>query len=308
MLEIQQLVKQYGKFTAVDGLDLSVSKGSIFGFVGPNGAGKTTTMRIMAGLLKATSGQVLIDGLDVTQSPKQLKEKIGYMPDFFGVYDNLRVREYMEFYASAYQIPYKEQKDLIANLLDIVDLSHKIEDYVDFLSRGMKQRLCLARSLLHDPKLLILDEPASGLDPKARIEMKEVLKQLQQMDKTIIISSHILPELAEMCTEVAIIKGGKLAIQGTIQNIMYQLQKKRLIQVQTLGEQAPLIQLLKQQPLITSVQENATDVIFDFTGNDKELSEILKQLIQAEISILNFFEKEGNLEEAFMQIMGGDAI
>lgn len=308
MLEIKDLVKQYGKFTAVDHLTLSVGKGAICGFVGPNGAGKTTTMRIMAGLLNATSGTVIIDGVDVTKNPRALREKIGYMPDFFGVYDNLKVTEYMDFYAGAYGIPYKERGPIIDNLLEIVDLSHKKESYVDSLSRGMKQRLCLARSLVHDPELLILDEPASGLDPRARVEMKEVLKQLQEMGKTILISSHILPELAEMCTEVCIINGGKLAAQGSVQEIMQKLTQKRIIQVQTLSEKDKMIGILKEQPSIRSMVENTKDVEFDFTGNDEELANILKQLVLADIPLIIFKEKEGNLEEVFMQVTGGENV
>ena len=308
LLEIKDLVKQYGKFTAVDHLTLSVGKGAICGFVGPNGAGKTTTMRIMAGLLNATSGTVIIDGVDVTKNPRALREKIGYMPDFFGVYDNLKVTEYMDFYAGAYGIPYKERGPIIDNLLEIVDLSHKKESYVDSLSRGMKQRLCLARSLVHDPELLILDEPASGLDPRARVEMKEVLKQLQEMGKTILISSHILPELAEMCTEVCIINGGKLAAQGSVQEIMQKLTQKRIIQVQTLSEKDKMIGILKEQPSIRSMVENTKDVEFDFTGNDEELANILKQLVLADIPLIFFKEKEGNLEEVFMQVTGGENV
>ena len=308
MLEIKGLVKNYGQFRAVDELELFVEKGNIFGFVGPNGAGKTTTMRIIAGLLKSTSGSVVIDGVDVTKSPKALKEKIGYMPDFFGVYDNLKVTEYMDFYAGAYGIAYKDRKDLIDNLLDIVDLSHKTDSYVDSLSRGMKQRLCLARSLVHDPELLILDEPASGLDPKARIEMKEILKQLQGMGKTIIISSHILPELAEMCTQVGIINHGKLAVQGSVNDIMQKLSKKRVVFVQTLGQKDKLIEVLSQLPKVEHVGENAQDVEFSFVGEDKDLTHILKQLILADIPIIHFKEKEGNLEEVFMKIVGGATI
>ncbi len=308
MLEIKDLVKKYGKFTAVDHLTVSVEKGAICGFVGPNGAGKTTTMRIMAGLLSATSGNVRIDEVDVIQNPRALREKIGYMPDFFGVYDNLKVTEYMDFYAGAYGIAYKERKPIIDNLLEIVDLAHKKDSYVDSLSRGMKQRLCLARSLVHDPELLILDEPASGLDPRARIEVKEVLKQLKELGKTIMISSHILPELAEMCTEICIINQGKLAAQGSVQEIMQRLSHKRIIHVQPLGEKEALLRVLKEQPLVRIVSENTKDVAFDFTGTDEELANILKQLVLAEIPLLSFREKEGNLEEVFMQVTGGQSV
>jgi ABC-2 type transport system ATP-binding protein len=307
-LKIDGLVKNYGKFTAVDRLTLSVEKGAVCGFVGPNGAGKTTTMRIMAGLLNATSGSVIIDGVEVTKNPRALREKIGYMPDFFGVYDNLKVTEYMDFYAGAYGISYKERGPIIDNLLEIVDLAHKKDSYVDSLSRGMKQRLCLARSLVHDPELLILDEPASGLDPRARVELKEVLKQLQGMGKTIIISSHILTELAELCTEICIINQGKLAAQGSVQEIMQKLSQKRIIHVQPLNEMDRMLQILKEQPLIRSIVENTKDAEFDFTGTNEQLANVLKQLILSEIPILSFKEKEGNLEEVFMQVTGGENV
>ena len=306
MLEIKHLIKKYGKFTAVDDLNLTIPESSIFGFVGPNGAGKTTTMKIMSGLLKATDGSVMIDGVDVTKNPKALKEHIGYMPDFFGVYDDLKVSEYMDFYAGTYYIPYEQREDLINNLLEIVDLSHKKDAYVDGLSRGMKQRLCLARSLIHDPKLLILDEPASGLDPRARVEMKEVLKQLQTMGKTIIISSHILPELAEMCTEVGIIDKGHIVVQGTVQEIMKQMTKVRRIQIRPLENMTALMKLLEEQPIVEDVIENTFDVEFSYQGEDKELAGLLKQIILADIELVYFKEKEGNLEEIFMQVTGGE--
>ncbi|NDO46742.1 ABC transporter ATP-binding protein [Clostridium sp. MD294] len=306
MLEIKHLMKKYGKFTAVDDLNLTVPESSIFGFVGPNGAGKTTTMKIMSGLLKATDGSVIIDGVDVTKNPKALKEHIGYMPDFFGVYDDLKVSEYMDFYAGTYYIPYEQRESLINNLLEIVDLSHKKDTYVDSLSRGMKQRLCLARSLIHDPKLLILDEPASGLDPRARVEMKEVLKQLQIMGKTIIISSHILPELAEMCTEVGIIDKGHIVVQGTVQEIMKQMTKVRRIQIRPLENMTALMKLLEEQPLVEDIIENTFDIEFSYQGEDKELAELLKQIVLADIAIIYFKEKEGNLEEIFMQVTGGE--
>lgn len=304
MLEIKELVKRYGNFTAVNGLNLSVTDGSIFGFVGPNGAGKTTTMKIMSGLLSATSGSVQIGGMDVTGQPAKLREHIGYMPDFFGVYDNLKVSEYMDFYAGTYYIPYGERPALIDSLLEIVDLTDKKNDYVDSLSRGMKQRLCLARSLVHDPELLILDEPASGLDPRARIEMKEILKQLQVMGKTIIISSHILPELAEMCTEVGIIDKGKITAQGSVQEILLQLTKHRVIVVKVLEKMEGLFELLKEQPMVKNLLEETGQAEFEFVGDDKELSHLLKEMVAKEIPVVSFKEKEGNLEEIFMQVTG----
>lgn len=308
MLEIKGLVKKYGKFTAVDGLSLTVEDGAIFGFVGPNGAGKTTTMRIMVGLLSATSGSVIINGVDVTKNPKALREKIGYMPDFFGVYDNLKVTEYMDFYAGTYDIPYKDRGALIDSLLEIVDLADKKEAYVDSLSRGMKQRLCLARSLVHDPEILILDEPASGLDPRARVEMKEVLKQLQLMGKTIVISSHILPELAEMCTQVGIITKGKLATQGTVQDIMHRMSRNREIIIKPLDKIEELLKLLKEQPLVKGIRQNAADITFDYDGEDADMSALLKQIVLADIPLLSFREKDGNLEDIFMQVTGGEAV
>ncbi|NLK97157.1 ABC transporter ATP-binding protein [Defluviitalea saccharophila] len=305
MLEIQNLVKKYGKFTAVDGLSLTINEGEIFGFVGPNGAGKTTTMKIMAGLLSATSGKVFINGVDVTAHPRKLREKIGYMPDFFGVYDNLKVDEYMDFYAGTYNIPYSEREAIIDNLLELVDLSHKKDAYVDTLSRGMKQRLCLARSLVHDPDILILDEPASGLDPRARVEMKEVLKQLKTLGKTIIISSHILPELAELCTVIGIIEKGKIAAYGTVAQIMKQLTQKRMIKIKTMGNMDQLVTILKEQPNIHDIIEKIDEVEVEFDGDDTQLSYLLKKIIQQDIPLISFSEKEGNLEDIFMQITQG---
>ncbi len=308
MLEIKGLVKQYGNFTAVDHLDLSVAEGAVFGFVGPNGAGKTTTMRIMAGLLGATSGSVQIDGIDVIQNPLLLREKIGYMPDFFGVYDNLKVSEYMDFYAGAYEIPYRSREAIINPLLDLVNLADKKDAYVDVLSRGMKQRLCLARSLVHDPKLLILDEPASGLDPRARIEMKEALKQLQHLNKTILISSHILPELAQMCTQVGIMDSGKLLVQGSVGDIMQRLSQKRVISVRSNGDVGKITYVLQEHPLVRSIVQNQGDLEFDFEGTDADLAEILKSLVMKGVPIIHFKEKEGDLEDVFMQVTGGDLL
>ncbi|NLK21308.1 MAG: ABC transporter ATP-binding protein [Epulopiscium sp.] len=305
MLEIVNLVKQYGKFTAVDDLSLSISDGEIFGFVGPNGAGKTTTMRIMAGLLNSTSGKVFIKGIDVTAHPRKLRESIGYMPDFFGVYDNLKVDEYMDFYAGMYKVPYSERTGIIDNLLELVDLSHKKNAYVDTLSRGMKQRLCLARSLVHDPDILILDEPASGLDPRARVEMKEVLKQLKTLGKTIIISSHILPELAELCNIIGIIERGKIVALGSVADIMKEISQKRYIKIKTSGKIEELIVILKEQPDIQEITQKAEEVEFEFDGDDNKLFMLLKQIVQKDVPVILFGEKEGNLEDIFMKITKG---
>lgn len=306
MLKIEGLVKKYGKFTAVDHLDMHVNKGSIFGFVGPNGAGKTTTMKIMAGLLSANEGSVIIDGIDVSQNADLLKQKIGYMPDFFGVYTDLRVDEYMDFYAGTYYIPYEQRGEIIDNLLELVDLSHKRKAYVDSLSRGMKQRLCLARALVHDPDILILDEPASGLDPRARIEMKEVLKQLSTLDKTIIISSHILPELAEMCTEIGIINHGQMIDSGSVTDIMRHISKERIIEIKPLDKMQELTFMLEQMPDVSDIVSNTFDITFSYRGDDEGLARILAQMVSDGIPVLSFREKEGNLEDIFMQLTGGE--
>ncbi|WP_235588728.1 ABC transporter ATP-binding protein, partial [Sporosarcina koreensis] len=231
MIEIKGLTKKYGQFTALDELNLTLDEGTVFGFVGANGAGKSTTFLIVSTLLQPTSGDVFIDGVSVREKPADIRKLIGYMPDFFGVYDQLKADEYLDFYGASYGIPEEERKKLIPQLLELVNLSHKRYSYVDLLSRGMKQRLCLARCLIHDPKVLILDEPASGLDPRARIEMRDILKTLKGMGKTILISSHILPELAEMCDEIGVIDNGKLIAHGSVAEIQKKLQGEKTITV-----------------------------------------------------------------------------
>jgi len=302
MLEIKGLTKVYGTQIAVDGLDLAVDCGSVFGFVGPNGAGKTTTFKIITGLLAPSSGRVLLSGVDVAASPKLAHTKIGYMPDFFGVYDNLKVREYMDFYADTYYIPYSQRKETINNLLELVDLQDKLDAYVDSLSRGMKQRLCLARSLVHDPELLVLDEPASGLDPRSRIEMKEVLKQLRTLGKTVIISSHILPELAEMCSSIGIIHHGKMVATGTVEEILKTLERTRVIKIKPLGDMKSLVQFLREHPEAGDISQNSEDVEFSFAGDDEALALIANQLVQRGIRFIGLQEKQGNLEEIFMEL------
>lgn len=307
MLEIKNLYKRYGKFYAVNDLNLSITEGEIFGFVGPNGAGKSTTMKIICGLLTATSGEVSIDGVDALRHNKKVKESIGYMPDFFGVYDDLKVDEYLDFYASIYKISEKNgnRKKIISDLLELVDLGHKREAYVDNLSRGMKQRLCLARSLIHNPKLLVLDEPASGLDPRARVEMKAILRNLKDMGKTILISSHILSELAEMCTSIGIIDNGKIVISGTVNEIMQTIYSKKVIRVKVTDKMDEAELILKEFPFIDKITTGENLLQAGFDGGEEEMSRVLATLVRRDIPVATFTQLDGNLEDVFMKVTKG---
>ncbi|MBU3195108.1 ABC transporter ATP-binding protein [Clostridium algidicarnis] len=302
MLEIKDLKKSYGKFIALDGVSLNIKKGEIFGFVGPNGAGKTTTMKIVAGLLEADFGEVYVDGIDGMRENKKLKEKIGYMPDFFGVYENLKTIEYLEFYASIYGVVGKEAKKLSMDLLEIVNLKDKADFYVDGLSRGMKQRLCLARSLVHNPELLILDEPASGMDPRARYEMKSILKNLREMGKTILISSHILPELAELCTNIGIIEDGKMVVTSTVDEIMMKMNYAHPIKIKLLDKVEGGVKLLKELPYLNNLIVDNNNITVGFGGKEEEMVEVLKVLINNDIPVVSFAKESGNLEDIFMKI------
>lgn len=313
MLQIENLTKNYGKFQALDHLNLHIEKGEIFGFVGPNGAGKTTTMRIVCGLLKATSGSVHVDGVDAISNPEDIKRKVGYVPDFFGVYDNLQVMEYMEFYGSMYGMEKEEVDEISRGLLELVNLSDKENVFVDTLSRGMKQRLCVARALIHNPDLLVLDEPNSGLDPRARFEMKEVLKNLGSMGKTIIISSHILPELSEMCSSIGIMERGKLIVSGKVDEIM---QKSRGIQPIKMRAFAPeytdrtkehdyISMVLREQPLVSKVNFTEDEILVSFGGDEKEAAQLLKTLFERNILVSSFHREKEDLESLFLEITGG---
>lgn len=306
MLKITGLVKKYGKFTAVNGLELNVPKGEIYGFVGPNGAGKTTTMKIISGLMASDSGEVLVNGIDAIKNTRKAKEAIGYMPDFFGVYDDLKVTEYLDFYASIYKINAAERKKICDDLLELVDLNDKREAYVDSLSRGMKQRLCLARSLVHNPELLVLDEPASGMDPRARVEMKEILRTLKDMGKTIIISSHILPELSELCTSIGIIDRGKIVISGTVAEIMQQVYSKRFIRIKLGGKMKEAQRITLEFPEVTSITEGEGFIEAGFEGNDEGMGMLLKELVKRDIPVISFAQMDGNLEDVFMKVTKGD--
>lgn len=306
MVKIEELRKNYGKFQALDGMNLDIKKGELFGFVGPNGAGKTTTMRIMSGLLSADAGTVMVGDVNVTAHPTKVKDIIGYMPDFFGVYDNLRAIEYMEFFASIYGFYGKSARKLCLEMMDLVNLADKENAYVDGLSRGMKQRLCLARCLIHSPELLILDEPASGLDPRARFEMKEILRNLSDMGKTILISSHILPELAEMCTNVGIVEHGKLVVSGTVDDIMSRMNSSNPLVIKFEEGQEETIHFLKENPAIENISIRADRVYIGFQGNSMDEGRLLSEMVGHGAVISSYGREEGNLESLFMQITGNE--
>ena len=307
MIEIRDLTKRYGSFTALDHLNLSLEEGIVFGFVGANGAGKSTTFSILATLLSPTSGDALINGKSVVKEPKEVRKQIGYMPDFFGVYDQLKVDEYLDFYGASYGIQLAERQVLIPQLLELVNLTSKRYEYVDLLSRGMKQRLCLARALIHDPKVLILDEPASGLDPRARVEMRDILRNLKSMGKTILISSHILPELAEMCDEIGVIDNGKLIAHGNVAAIQAQLQGEKRIVMKVTDRINEVRAYLEEDPHISSIDvlEHRLEIAFNYRGTDAEQVALLKKAILADLPIYALSEEEKDLEDVFMAITKG---
>jgi ABC-2 type transport system ATP-binding protein len=319
LVRLRDLTKRYGAFTALDSLSLDIERGSIFGFIGPNGAGKTTTMRILATLLAPTTGDAWVGDVRLSENPQEIRRQIGYMPDFFGVYNDMRVWEYLDFFAGAYHVPVAARAAMVTDLLTLVDLTGKRDNYVDELSRGMKQRLGLARTLVHDPSLLILDEPASGLDPRARIELRELLKELRQLGKTIIISSHILTELAEVCTHVGIIERGRLLVSGSIDEILHHMQPARAIQVRVLGRGARGMEVLRSVPGVQEVTwlpgagatppaGEAPGVVPDgpgllrarVLGDEHLLGAMLATLVRSEVPVYSFHEEVSDLEDIFL--------
>ncbi|MFZ1396969.1 MAG: ABC transporter ATP-binding protein [Candidatus Promineifilaceae bacterium] len=311
IIEIQGLTKKYGDLTALNDLTLNIQEGEVFGFIGPNGAGKTTTMRILTTLLKPSSGKAWVAGESVIDNPRAVRRNIGYMPDFFGVYDDMKVWEYLDFFAACYDIPQSTRLGMVDDLLALVDLGHKKDAFVDSLSRGMKQRLCLARTLAHDPQVLILDEPASGLDPRARIERRELLRELKPMGKTIFFSSHILSEVADICTSIAILEAGGLVAYGDMAEMKRQLRAHRLIQLRALGDLTPIQEFLLRheavESIITSEEMDipSDSLRFDFTGDDAALSQLLASLIGNKFQVVAFQEETGDLEDVFLQVTKG---
>jgi ABC-2 type transport system ATP-binding protein len=305
------LIKRYPGTVAVAGLDLDIAEGEIFGLVGPNGAGKTTTLRILATLLRPTAGEAEIAGISVTKNPDAARRVLGFMPDVFGVYDDMKVWEYLDFFARCYGIPASRRRQMIGDLLDLVDLGDKRNSYVQGLSRGMQQRLCLAHTLVHDPQVLLLDEPASGLDPRARVELRELLRELRSLGKTILISSHILPELEELCTSVAIVDHGRVLAQGRVADIERRLRAGAVLRVKLLVEEpalGPARAWFAEQPFVASASVNPDGTIeIGFRGDDQATARLLAAAVGAGLPIMTFARAASDLEELFLQVTAQNA-
>jgi ABC-2 type transport system ATP-binding protein len=310
IVRTEGLVKRYDGTLAVAGVDLTVEAGEIFGQVGPNGAGKTTTLRILATLLAPSAGTAEIAGMSVTRNPDQVRRVIGFMPDSFGVYDDMKVWEYLDFFARCYGIAPAARRRVITDLLELVDLAPKRLEYVQTLSRGMQQRLCLAHSLVHDPQVLLLDEPASGLDPRARVELRELLRELRAMGKTILISSHILPELEELCTSVAIIDRGQVLAQGRVAEIEKRLRFGAVLRVKLLLEgealEAARDRLAGDDDVASAVLLDDGTIELGFRGDDEATARLLKETVAAGLPVVSFSRAASDLEELFLQVTAAD--
>lgn len=305
MIETKRLTKHYGNLAALIDLDLVIEAGDIFGFIGPNGAGKTTTMRILVTLLEPSRGQAFIDGLDITKKGKAVRRIVGYMPDFMGIYDDLKVFEYLEFFAAAFSIEHKKRKSIVEGVLELTDLQSKKSFTVDSLSRGMQQRLGLARVLIHDPKVLVLDEPASGLDPRARIEIRELLRELKRMGKTIMISSHILSELEEICDHIGIIEHGRLVFSGTMEEIRQRMGVQSKVRVRVANNQQRAIELLSALPVVEDVQSTGGYIAVTLRKDQKTDGIIARALVNGDIDIVSLEPQQVKLDEAFLQLTKG---
>jgi ABC-2 type transport system ATP-binding protein len=304
-VEIENLWVQYGAVRAVQGISFEIPQGEVFGFIGPNGAGKTSTIKVLATLITPNHGRVRIDGIDVMRHPMAVRKIIGYMPDFFGVYEDLTAREYLHFFAAAYQVPRLQRDSVIADVLALTELTHKIDEPVDALSRGMKQRLALARVLLHDPQLLLLDEPASGLDPRARIEVRELLKALQAMGKTILISSHILHELAQLCTRIGIIEAGQLITEGSLNDIYRRLGLLQVVHVQVVNLDDALVDRIRQLNGVDNVEVHADRLALRVRAELIAAEDLLDELHRLGARIRMFQPEAMDMETAFMKLTQG---
>jgi len=305
VVHIENLYVSYGTTQAVRGVSFDIPKGEVFGFIGPNGAGKSTTIKVLATLIKPDRGIVAVNGIDVQDAPMTIRKMIGYMPDFFGVYEDLTAAEYLHFYAAAFQIPRKDRERIIADVLTLVDLEHKIQAPVDSLSRGMKQRLSLARVLLHDPDLLLLDEPASGLDPRARIEMRELLKTLKEMGKTIIISSHILHELAQFCTRIGIIEAGRMITEGSLQQIYHSLGLLQVVHVQVLNLTDEFIDRIRRMHGVENLERQSDRLSIRLRAEEMPPEQLSDEMFRMGCRIRMFQPEAMDMETAFMKLTEG---
>ncbi|HVP12268.1 MAG TPA: ABC transporter ATP-binding protein [Phycisphaerae bacterium] len=305
IIQTINLTKRYGKLVALSGLNLNIEDGECFGYIGPNGAGKTTTIRILSTLLQPTWGEARVCGFTVGYESRLIRPLIGYVPDFFGAYEDMVVQEYLEFFAAAYNIHGDQRKRVVGDVLDLTDLAYKRDAFVDSLSRGMKQRLSIARVLLHDPKVLFLDEPASGLDPRARIEIRELLKELHRMGKTIVISSHILHELAELCTTIGIIERGELLFKGPLEEIVRRTSGGTRVEIKVAAHHEQASALLQRLHSVASVTSEDGRLVVALKGDTHDFSFLAKALLDAKIPLREIKEEEVNLETAFMRFTKG---
>ncbi len=305
IIQTINLTKRYGKLVALNNLHLDIEEGECFGYIGPNGAGKTTTIKILATLLQPTWGEARVCGHVVGYESRKIRPLIGYVPDFFGAYEDMVVQEYLEFFASAYNIQGAQRTRVVGDVLELTDLAYKRDSLVDGLSRGMKQRLSVARVLLHDPKVLLLDEPASGLDPRARIEMRELLKELSRMGKTLVISSHILHELAELCTTIGIIEQGELLFHGSLEEAVRRARMGTRVLIRVLEQQDLAAQLLEKQEYVKKIELNNGYIVAELDDGVHDFSPLAQLLLANKFRINEIKEEEVNLETAFMRLTKG---
>ena len=312
IVRTEGLVKRYDRTVAVAGIDLAIDQGEIFGLVGPNGAGKTTTLRMLATLLRPDAGTAEIDGWSVTRNPDEVRRVLGFMPDAFGVYDDMKVWEYLDFFARCYGLPAAGRRRMIGDLLELVDLGDRRDAYVQDLSRGMQQRLCLAHTLVHDPQVLLLDEPASGLDPRARVELRELLRELRSMGKTIVISSHILPELEELCTSVAIVDRGQVLAQGRVGEIERRLRFGAVLRVRLLLEGDELVaardRFAAEADVASATILPDGTVELGFRGDDAAAARLLAEVVAAGLPVASFARAASDLEELFLQVTADEPL
>jgi len=305
-IETRGLTRCFGNTTAVNELNLKVATGSLFGLIGPNGAGKTTTLRMLAGLLEPTSGQILLNGQVVNQDWRELQRQIGYMPDFFGVYEDMLVWEYLDFFARCYDLSPARRRQVTQELLELVDLAEKRDAYVETLSRGIRQRLCLAHALVHDPQVLLLDEPASGLDPRARVEMRELLRELGAMGKTIVVSSHILMELGELCDSVGIIERGNLVASGPLGEISRRVRQGRTLRLKLISDPSYAVAVLRDQAGVGQIRDHNGYLEVEFVGQDEATADLLATLVAHGVRVVSFNETSSDLEDVFLRLTTGE--